>query len=361
MQLHTLDSQFSYKRGLGTELCVWTLKSIIGYYTSRGSPVYLCFLDASKAFDRVNYWKLFNKLLLRGAPKHLINLLIFWYTNQNFTVGWGSSMSPPFTTANGIRQGGIISPYLYNVYMDGLSARLRDTGVGCHVSDRCINSLSYADDMVLLAPTVEALQRLLAVCQEYATQHDMLYNTTKTECMIIPPKRSRVMYQTSAKLSECPLRFVDSFTYLGHIVSQDMTDDADIRKQTRQLTVVGNSLLRKFSYCSQEVKMELFRSHCYSLYCNSLWSQYRAATMKKLKVCHNDILKRLLGLPRWASSSLAFAGQGLKCLAEIRRHAACSMRDRVRRSSNSIISSVRCSSAYVLSPLYHEWYRLLFL
>ena len=149
--------------------------------------------------------------------------------------------------------------------MDELSARLRDTGVGCHVSDRCINSLSYADDMVLLAPTVEALQQLLDVCQAYAAQHDMLYNTTKTECMVIPPKHSRVMYQTSAQLSECPLRFVDSFTYLGHVISKDMTDDADIRKQTRQLTVVGNSLLRKFSYCSKEVKMELFRSHCYSL------------------------------------------------------------------------------------------------
>ncbi len=140
-----------------------------------------------------------------------------------------------------------------------------------------------------------------------------------------------------------------------------MTDDADIRKQTRQLTVVGNTLIRKFSLCSQEVKMELFRSHCYSLYCNSLWSRYRAATIKKLKVCHNDILKRLLGLPRWASSSMAFAGQGLKCLSAIRRHAACSLRNRVDQSSNSIVSSVRRSSAYVLSSIYQEWMRLLFL
>jgi len=54
--LYTQDSQFSYKKGHGTKLCVWTLKNIIQYYTSRGSPVYLCFLDASKAFDRVNYW-----------------------------------------------------------------------------------------------------------------------------------------------------------------------------------------------------------------------------------------------------------------------------------------------------------------
>ncbi|KAG0714156.1 Integrin beta-1-B [Chionoecetes opilio] len=59
-----------------------------------------------------------------------------------------------------------------------------------------------------------------------------------------------------------------------------------------------------------KVKMELFRSHCYSIYCNSLWSRFKVATLNCLKVCHNDILKRLLGLPRWCSSFLAFARNG---------------------------------------------------
>ncbi len=65
--LYTLDNQFSYKKEHGTEMCVWALKNVIQPYTSRGSPVYLCFLDASKAFDRVNYWKLFDKLLVRDT------------------------------------------------------------------------------------------------------------------------------------------------------------------------------------------------------------------------------------------------------------------------------------------------------
>ncbi|KAG0720336.1 hypothetical protein GWK47_048720 [Chionoecetes opilio] len=93
-----------------------------------------------------------------------------------------------------------------------------------------------------------------------------------------------------------------------------MTDDDDIIKQTTKLLVVGNTLQRKFSYCCREVKMELFRSHYYSIYCNSLWSRFRVATLNRLKVCHNDILKRLLGLPRWCSSSLAFARNGVNSL-----------------------------------------------
>ncbi|KAG0703004.1 hypothetical protein GWK47_024954 [Chionoecetes opilio] len=109
-----------------------------------------------------------------------------------------------------------------------------------------------------------------------------------------------------------------------------------------------------------EVKMELFRSHCYSIYCNSLWSRYKVATLNRLKVCHNDILKRLLGLPRWCSSSLAFARNGVNNLDVIRRHSVFSLRSRVELSTNSIITSVRQSSAYVCGPIQQRWLGLLF-
>ncbi|KAG0694545.1 hypothetical protein GWK47_027191 [Chionoecetes opilio] len=146
----------------------------------------------------------------------------------------------------------------------------------------------------------------------------------------------------------------------GHVISHDMTDD-DIIKQTTKLLVVGNTLQRIFSYCSREVKMELFRSHCYSIYCNSLWSRFRMATLNRLKVCHNDILKRLLGLPRWCSSSLAFARNGVNNLDVIRRHSVFSLRSRVELSMNSIITSVRQSSAYVCGPIQQRWLGLLLL
>lgn len=58
---------------------------------------------------------------------------------------------------------------------------------------------------------------------------------------------------------------MDRFTDLGHVTKQDMTNDDGIKKQTTNLTVTGNTLLIKFSFCSQEMKLKLFRSHCYSL------------------------------------------------------------------------------------------------
>ena len=72
-----------------------------------------------------------------------------------------TSLSMTFRCANGIRQEGQFSQLLYNEYTDDLNHHLHATGVGCYVAGAWINSPSYADDMILLAPTVTALQTLL--------------------------------------------------------------------------------------------------------------------------------------------------------------------------------------------------------
>ena len=115
-----------------------------------------------KAFDRVNHWTLAKKLLDRNVPLHIVKLFIFWYREQEFMVRWGNSLSITFHYSNGIRQGGQLSPLLYNVYTDDLNHHLRATGVGCYVGGAWVNSMSYADDMVFLAPTVTVLQTLCA-------------------------------------------------------------------------------------------------------------------------------------------------------------------------------------------------------
>ena len=80
-------------------------------------------------------------------------------------IGLCNSLSMAFLSSNRIRQCGQLSPLLYNVYTDDLNHHLQATGAGCYVGGAWVNSLSYADDMVLLAPTVTAVQTLLEVCR----------------------------------------------------------------------------------------------------------------------------------------------------------------------------------------------------
>ena len=100
-----------------------------------------------------------KETLDRNVPLHIVKLFIFWYREQKFMVRWGNSLSITFRCANGIRQGGQLSPLLYSVYTDDLNHHLQATGVGCYVGGAWENSLSYADDMVL--PTETSLQTLL--------------------------------------------------------------------------------------------------------------------------------------------------------------------------------------------------------
>ena len=93
-----------------------------------------------------------------------------------------------FRCSNGIRLGGQFSPFLYNVYTDDLNHHLQATGVWCYVGGAWVNSLSYADDMVLLAPTVTALQTLLEVCLAFAGPHDILYTTQRNSMYAGPTK-----------------------------------------------------------------------------------------------------------------------------------------------------------------------------
>ena len=153
---------------------------------------------------------------------------------------------------------------LYN-YTDDLNHHLQATGVGCYVGGAWVNSLSYADDMVLLAPTVTALQTLLEVCRAYAAPHDIVYNTTKTVCMLVRPKQSQGRYSTRVTLGNKELSFVQEFRYLEHVMTADCRDDKDIKKQFMRQNAVGNMLVRKFSFAPIEEKIQLFKSYCYPI------------------------------------------------------------------------------------------------
>ena len=120
----------------------------------------------------------------------MIRILAFWYSNQKMMVRWGNVMSESFTVSNGVRQGGILSPYLFNVYMDDLSIRLKKLYPGCRIANNIINHLFYADDLVLLCPSHRGLQELLETCENFASEHDIIFNTKKSAVMI---RRSKLL------------------------------------------------------------------------------------------------------------------------------------------------------------------------
>ncbi len=189
-------------------------------------------------------------------------------------------MSEPFRVTNGVRQGGILSPYLFNVYMDGLSDKLNMSRYGCITSSRNVNHLMYADDLVLIAPSAKGMRELLHICELYGTEQDIKYNPKKSAILICRSLYTKNVSFAPFSIKGESINIVNKVKYLGHIITDDGMDDQDILRQCRQLYAQGNTLARNFFMCSDTVKINLFRTYFSSLYTSQLWWCYKDATIK---------------------------------------------------------------------------------
>jgi len=133
----------------------------------------------SKALDRTNHNRLFAKLIKRNIPMCIVSLLLSWYRQQTMQVKWGTNYSSPFTVTIGVRQGGVLSPYLFAVYLDELSIQLGSARMGCTVGNMVVNHLMFADDICVFSPSSSGLQCLLNICGDYAAEHEITFNCNK--------------------------------------------------------------------------------------------------------------------------------------------------------------------------------------
>ena len=134
--------------------------------------VYWSFLDASKAFDRLVHSGLFMKLIERNIPRVLLDILMTWHDGLFCQAWWNRVFSEWFHISAGVRQGGLLSPDLYSIYVDELIVQLQALGKGCHLLEKFAAAIFYADDMAVLSPSVRGLQKILEVCSAYCSEWD---------------------------------------------------------------------------------------------------------------------------------------------------------------------------------------------
>ena len=129
MSICSSNLQFGFHNGTSTTQCTFSMLKTIDHYNFIKSNAFVLILDASKAFDRVNYCKLFRELLKHELSPLVLRLLLFMYTNQTLRVKWGSVMLESFTVMKGVKQGGAVSLVLFAVYTDVLLLILQESGI----------------------------------------------------------------------------------------------------------------------------------------------------------------------------------------------------------------------------------------
>ena len=296
-QLCVSSLQFGFLKGSSTTLATWTLKETINYFVNRGSPVYLCLLDLTKAFDHVKLDSLFNKLSER-IPASFVRFFLFTYLNQNCYIKWNNINSSSFQISNGVRQGAVASPTLFNIYLDELFVILKDSNIGCSIDSCYYGILGYADDCSLICPTREGLQTMVNIVKEYCDKYGITISTntdlskSKTKCI----RFNSTVPAVNIQLYGVPLPWVQSWEHLGHTIHEDESCSHDILIKRAEFIGKVHSLRQELGSVDPSVFLSLTQIYMSSFYGSNLWS-FNSDSARKLYASWNRMIQFAFNLP----------------------------------------------------------------
>jgi hypothetical protein len=224
-------------------------------------------LDASKAFDNVKYVKLFELLKEKGICPMVARFLAVMYGNQVARVKWGDYISPTFPVINGVKQGGVLSPILFGIYIDELLTRLKNKGVGCHVGQMFLGALAYADDIILLAPTRHALQCMLSVARSYSAEYNINFNPNKSKLIVFSDDKNT---NVDMVFDGFILKNSAKEKHLGNLVGSGIESNG-IKEAIGDFYRRVNLTLSQFSNVRPHIRYKLFKSYCMIFYGCQLW------------------------------------------------------------------------------------------
>ena len=302
--LDTDSLQFGFKTGVSTNQCTWLVNEVTTYFMRRGTAVNACLLDCSKAFDKVRFDKLFSKLVGKGLPPIVVRVLISIYKEQTGWVKLAGMRSDPFKITNGTRQGSVISPVLFSVYLDDLLAELRKLQLGCHIGGYWLGACGYADDLILLAPSRDVLQRMLEVCESYASEHNLVFSTdpepakSKTKCMYFCGRvGGRVRYPAPLYLDGKALPWVETADHLGHTLHQLASMDKDCQRARGRFIGKTVEIRDQLSFAHPEHILRAVQVMCTDAHGCMLWD-LASANAERFFKSWNTCVKLCYNVPR---------------------------------------------------------------
>ena len=253
------------------------MNEVTTYFMRRGTAVTACLLDCSKAFDKCRFDKLFQKLINKGLPAVIVRVLIFVYQEQEGWVKLGGRKSSTFRLTNGTRQGSVLSPILFSAYLDDLLKELRSLQLGCHIGGVWFGACGYADDLILLAPNRQVLQQMVAVCEKYGQEHNLVFSTdptpalSKTKCMFFCGLTGNVKYPDPVQLDGKDLPWVEHADHLGHTLHQSVTMEMDSNRARAKFIQKTVDVREQFSFAQPKQQLQMVEILCCDGYGSMLW------------------------------------------------------------------------------------------
>ena len=203
---------------------------------------------------------------------------------------WGETVSDWFSISAGVRQGGILSPVFYCIYVDDLVRILKEAGIGCHVRNTFLSILLYADDMCLIAPSLRGLQRLLNIVERYCKDWDIMLNPKKSKNMQFGKRIERL---PSLILDGQDIVWVEKWSYLGVTLHSHKLFNCCVSDKVKSFYRCSNAILRIEGRSNELVMLRLLEAHCLPILSYAIEVIHVADrdTQRKLRVAYNSIFR----------------------------------------------------------------------
>ena len=274
-------NQCGFKKDHRTEDNLFLIRSLFEKYVKIGKKkLYIAFVDFSKFFDKINRHMLLYKLLKNGITGSVYNIIKNIYQNTTYRIRIGEDFSPIFEAHNGVKQGCCLSPTLSNIFQNDIHDIFDDKCDPISIGSIVLNSLSWADDLIIVSLSKEGLQNSLNRLQAYCQKWGLEVNILKTKIMVFANKHEKVEINYSGK----KLEQVRSMAYLGFEISDNCNITSIIGDRIAKANKVGNMVLhalRTNKNVSSQLALSIFNKQISPilLYGCAVWSPPRTSNL----------------------------------------------------------------------------------
>jgi len=314
---HFYEEQAGYREGYSTTDHIFSLYSLAEKYLSKpNGRCYVLFVDLSKAFDKIPHGLLWHRLLKIGLHGNVIKVIRSMYSQLKSCVRIENSnrLTEWFECHMGTRQGCMLSPFLFTMYLNELIENITDGNVrGIYVSEEFPNvcMLCYADDMANCADVVSQLQHQINTLEEYCDKYGMMVNLAKTKVVVFRnggPLRKNEKWFYKGETIEC----VSVYKYLGLLLSSTLKWHRALKQLGQQAQKALYKIYKVDNKCGgipHSVYFELFDKMVVPILCYGaeIWGY---SSSEHIESVQRAFCRRVLGVKRNTSNSFVLGDCG---------------------------------------------------
>ncbi len=300
------DNQFGYKPYTSCKHAYYIVNETINYYKAGNTSIHVASLDASKAFDKLWRTGLFFKL--KGKiPDHYWRAIVSYYNKSKICVRANGELSEIREITEGVKQGGILSPFLFNFFINDLIDECLKLNVGAKLGNINVSIIAYCDDIILLSPSRGHLQKLVDTCENFAENWKMKFNSEKS---LYYTNNVTIDRNNYLSMDNKYLNRVEGFIHLGLPIGHKSYTNHFVEEKFKKTESSFSSLYSLV--CRPYALNPMTIAFIYKQFCQSIF-KYGMETVhlskkdvNEFNVRQNLLIKRTIGVSKFAKTKPLF-------------------------------------------------------